>query len=37
MAEPECDTSSKKSGQDLFVSLCGFITSLLTAFVLWWA
>src|SRR5438105_3443638 len=28
--------SSKKSGEDLLVGLCGFITSLLTAVILWW-
>jgi TRAP-type C4-dicarboxylate transport system permease small subunit len=28
--------TSKKSGEDLLVGLCGFITSLLTAIVLWW-
>ena len=33
---PTLATSSRKSGEDLLVGLCGFITSLLTAVMLWW-
>jgi hypothetical protein len=36
MSEPSLRASSKKSGQDLIVGLCGFVTSLLTAVILWW-
>ena len=36
MSEPSLAASSKKSGQDLIVGLCGFVTSLVTAVILWW-
>jgi len=36
MSEPSLGAGSKKSGQDLVVGLCGFVTSLLTAVILWW-
>lgn len=36
MSEPSLSASSKKSGRDLAVGLCGFVTSLITALILWW-
>ena len=35
MSEPSA-TSSKRTGEDLLVGLCGFVTSLVTAIILWW-
>ena len=37
MAQPTAEASSRKSGEDLLVGLCGFVTSLITAVILWWA
>lgn len=36
MTEPTLAASSRKSAEDLLVGLCGFVTSLLTALILWW-
>jgi len=36
MTEPRLVASTRKSGEDLLVGLCGFVTSLLTALILWW-
>ena len=37
MDQTTLKSSTEKSGQDLLVGLCGFITSLVTAVILWWA
>jgi len=34
--QPTPETSSRKTAPDLLVGLCGFVTSLLTAAILWW-
>lgn len=36
MTQPSPDTSSRRTGEDLLVGLCGFVTSLVTAVILWW-
>lgn len=36
MTQPSLAGSSRKSGEDLLVGLCGFVTSLFTAVILWW-
>ena len=36
MRQTSPKTSSRKSGEDLLVGLCGFVTSLITAVILWW-
>ena len=36
MTHPTLGANSKKTGEDLLVGLCGFVTSLLTAVILWW-
>ena len=36
MSQTSPKTSSRKSGEDLLVGLCGFVTSLMTAIILWW-
>jgi hypothetical protein len=37
MNQSSCRTRSTNTGQDLLVGLCGFVTSLVTAVILWWA
>jgi len=34
--QPPLVASSRKTAEDLLVSVCGFVTSLLTAVILWW-
>lgn len=36
MSEPSAGTSSRRTAEDLLVGLCGFVTSLITAVILWW-
>jgi hypothetical protein len=36
MTQPTLGLSSTQTGKNLLVSLCGFTTSILTAFILWW-
>jgi hypothetical protein len=36
MTQPNTDTSYRKTVEDLLVGLCGFVTSLITAVILWW-
>src|SRR5262245_35622626 len=36
MTEPTLAASSRRSVEDLLVGACGFVTSLLTAVILWW-
>jgi hypothetical protein len=36
MSQTSPEAGSRKTGEDLLVGLCGFVTSLVTAFILWW-